>query len=675
MNTDEKILKLLESDSQEGARALVEKYLPIVRNVCSQKLSNREDISECVNDVFAEFCLNYQRYDKEKSNLKNYLCTIAERRAIDKYRKNCRKEKMESEVLENYKEELVVKENLDDMVERLNEAMEQLDPLDRMILEKYHYEGAGYGEIAKELHMNYEVVKKRGSRGRKKLLYLILVSILVLAITACTTVVMKSQGLLPLWFPFYDWIPVLEKEEKTENTENEDNMLYPDSLEKTGELEEERIFSEQEEKEDVITKEVKKYQVTDSHGLVWSDEDAYEMAGNEQTLQNGEIIYELRNVFYQNGKWEIELKLTCTDPEKMSYEKYDQSGIDMEEWVKEELEQRKCRWTYAEEIYLEEAYLLLGNEKRCDLEYQGSENIPSENGETYIFSFITQEEWDMNDRESAIALVLPDGKSFEIAMEKVEIKEFESGEGEEITEGIVLRTGVTELKSGQAIVGLCQENIEDCKIASMITQDYFGPIGIERKNPVLIDESSNEYERMRINHQDVEGDRMFEIYFQNVEPGEYRLNIPYLCLQKEMTTEEIKLPLPVGENERIECDIPVLFSDGTGFRIQKIIRHEMTGEIYYVDDGVLTKEEYKYWTYELEYETESKENYVFNVARARGVTANGAEVVSEINQIENEMKYMLKTNSEELSDSMTVEFYEPLYIWQQELFFDISLQE
>ena len=133
MNTDEKILKLLESDSQEGARALVEKYLPIVRNVCSQKLSNREDISECVNDVFAEFCLNYQRYDKEKSNLKNYLCTIAERRAIDKYRKNCRKEKMESEVLEDYKEELVVKENLDDMVERLNEAMEQLDPLDRMI--------------------------------------------------------------------------------------------------------------------------------------------------------------------------------------------------------------------------------------------------------------------------------------------------------------------------------------------------------------------------------------------------------------------------------------------------------------------------------------------------------------------------------------------------------------
>lgn len=158
--TDEKILDLLEHKPEEGAKLLMEKYLPAVRNVCAKRLCDQEDVKECVNDVFAEFCLKYPKYDIEKGNIKNYLCTIAKRRSVDKYRKNSRNKETEYKIYEQYKEEIDERDSREEMSRRLDEAMEKLEPLDREILEMYYYEGFSYTEIAKELNLNYETVKK-----------------------------------------------------------------------------------------------------------------------------------------------------------------------------------------------------------------------------------------------------------------------------------------------------------------------------------------------------------------------------------------------------------------------------------------------------------------------------------------------------------------------------------
>ena len=73
MYTDEEILDLLEQDKDYGAKVLMGQYSSLIRSTCASKLRSQEDIDECVNDVFAEFCLNYSRFDKTKGTLRNLV--------------------------------------------------------------------------------------------------------------------------------------------------------------------------------------------------------------------------------------------------------------------------------------------------------------------------------------------------------------------------------------------------------------------------------------------------------------------------------------------------------------------------------------------------------------------------------------------------------------------------
>lgn len=54
---DETLLKRLQEDMESGITLIMEQYVGILWSVCSHRLENPEDVKECVNDVFAEFCL------------------------------------------------------------------------------------------------------------------------------------------------------------------------------------------------------------------------------------------------------------------------------------------------------------------------------------------------------------------------------------------------------------------------------------------------------------------------------------------------------------------------------------------------------------------------------------------------------------------------------------------
>ena len=189
---EQSILKLLKENREKGAVLLMETYAGLIWSACKKRLQNEEDIKDCVNAVFAEFCLNPERYDESKGSLKNYLCEIADRRAIDIYRKNQKNKKVEEAAFEQKKLEQEERAARQEEVELLAEALEKLEPIDSKILRMKYYDGMTYEEIARTLGMPHESVKKRGLRGRKKLLYIILVGLIIALLAACAAVVMRK---------------------------------------------------------------------------------------------------------------------------------------------------------------------------------------------------------------------------------------------------------------------------------------------------------------------------------------------------------------------------------------------------------------------------------------------------------------------------------------------------
>lgn len=161
---DETLLALLEEDPERGVPLLKAKYAEHLRFVAAQRLDSNDDIRECVHDTLTDFYLQRDQFDVSRGSLRSYLIAIADRKAIRKYRENQR-QWLASELSRMEAGELINRER----TAALRQAIQQLSPLDRQILELKYFYGYTAREIANHLGMEHETVKKRLQRALKKL--------------------------------------------------------------------------------------------------------------------------------------------------------------------------------------------------------------------------------------------------------------------------------------------------------------------------------------------------------------------------------------------------------------------------------------------------------------------------------------------------------------------------
>lgn len=194
----EQILTLLCEDRERGAELLLETYTPLLWTVCRRRLSDPEDIKECINDVFTSFCMNIDKFDPEQVCLKNYLAMIADRRAISYYRSNQRRSEAESAAAHaQHPDQTELHLNLE-------EALSLLQPEDAQIIRMKYYGGMTYREIAGQMGIAEEAAKKRGRRSLRKLAKWMLIGLVIAALLAgCTYVVhryfryFRGMGVIP----------------------------------------------------------------------------------------------------------------------------------------------------------------------------------------------------------------------------------------------------------------------------------------------------------------------------------------------------------------------------------------------------------------------------------------------------------------------------------------------
>lgn len=135
----------------------------LARRVCR----TAQDAEDAVQEIFVEVWRLAERYDPEQGSEATFLTTIARRRLIDRMRRRGRRPAPDQ--LEDASilpaEPVRDPVELDDDVERVREALQQLRPEQREVLELSLGQGQTHQEISASVGIPLGTVKSHARRG------------------------------------------------------------------------------------------------------------------------------------------------------------------------------------------------------------------------------------------------------------------------------------------------------------------------------------------------------------------------------------------------------------------------------------------------------------------------------------------------------------------------------
>lgn len=176
MISDIELLKILNNKPETGLKIMMDDYMALVYTIIFNQLSNiysKEDIEECVSDVFFEVFHYRNRIDLTRGSIKAFLAVIAKRKAIDMYRKN----KNNTHIpIEDIAESLFTAsdEVADSILEKesnsvLIDAVKSLgEPDSEIIIRKYYFHQSSK-DISKNIGIKVNTIDKKVSRCIQKL--------------------------------------------------------------------------------------------------------------------------------------------------------------------------------------------------------------------------------------------------------------------------------------------------------------------------------------------------------------------------------------------------------------------------------------------------------------------------------------------------------------------------
>ncbi len=176
--TGREYVTLLKKSPHKAHQALFDEYCNYVSVIVCNKLRScggREDIEECVSDIFAAVYFNLNSDSKYSGELKGYIGTVAKHKAIDKFRSLSVKSSRRADINENDFNKINDGYDLEEETERselqniLLDKIEELgEPDSTIIIQKFYYNRTST-EIAKMLSMNSAAVRMRCTRALKRL--------------------------------------------------------------------------------------------------------------------------------------------------------------------------------------------------------------------------------------------------------------------------------------------------------------------------------------------------------------------------------------------------------------------------------------------------------------------------------------------------------------------------
>lgn len=169
---------LYRNAPERAYKALFDEYCNYVYAVVYNKLSSaasREDIEECVSDIFADIYFNYDISTEYQGDMKGYVSTVALRRAINKYHSLTAKashyEDADDERLGRIRseEDVEAESEKSEVQNIIMGAINELgEPDSTILIQKYYYDRTSK-EIAQQLSMKSSAVRMRCGRAMSRL--------------------------------------------------------------------------------------------------------------------------------------------------------------------------------------------------------------------------------------------------------------------------------------------------------------------------------------------------------------------------------------------------------------------------------------------------------------------------------------------------------------------------
>lgn len=176
--TDSQFRESLKKSPHTAHRAVFDEYYNYVYTIVFNKLrstASREDVDECISDVFSDVFLSYDEDSSHNGDIKGFISAVAVRRSVDMFRRLTSRNKgvfpLDDELSRHYPSEENVEEDSDkrETAHAVLDAVKALgEPDSTIIIQKYYYNRSSE-EVAEMVDMKPAAVRKRLSRAVKKL--------------------------------------------------------------------------------------------------------------------------------------------------------------------------------------------------------------------------------------------------------------------------------------------------------------------------------------------------------------------------------------------------------------------------------------------------------------------------------------------------------------------------
>ena len=172
--TEKNVISELQKRNVESLEYIISKYSRDIYGLIytiMNGIGGREDVEECVSDVFVCIWNKYENYSEERGNFKTWILIIAKYRALDYRRKllvgnnNISTEEIELVSPDRIDNKIIDNEEKKNIILAINKLKEP----DREIFYRRYFFYESIEKIAEHLGLTREAVDNRLCRGRKRI--------------------------------------------------------------------------------------------------------------------------------------------------------------------------------------------------------------------------------------------------------------------------------------------------------------------------------------------------------------------------------------------------------------------------------------------------------------------------------------------------------------------------